>query len=103
EPCRVPTNEREQSMANAVSNIRPFKRERVEFKSKTTGEQVVYFQVTALDDEGGLVVIRSGDVDKVKHLETGKTHAFEGEVRGPTQVAGILMRPVGEPQESSTF
>lgn len=90
-------------MANAVTNLRPVSRRRVEFKSKTTGDQVVYFEVTGIDDEGSVVVVRSGDMEKVKHLEVGKVHAFEGEVRGPTTVAATLMRPVGEPQESSTF
>lgn len=90
-------------MATAITNIVPFKRKRVSFKSRTTGEPVTYYEVHAYDANGEIVVVRSSDQAKVEGLTLGAVHQFEGVVRGPGTVPATVIRPAGEQQESTDF
>lgn len=87
-------------MANATTVLRPFRRDSRSFKNDR-GEQVEYFEVHAIDEDGKYVVVRAGKKEPLAALEVGKVVEFQGEVRAPIRVEVTLMRPEREQSDEA--
>lgn len=87
-------------MATATTTLRPFRRDARSFKNDRN-EQVEYFEVHAIDQDGNYVVVRAGKKEPLATLEVGKTVEFEGEVRAPIKIEAALMRPLRDQSDES--